>query len=196
MLRVNTFVPQWSSTSLGVWLAVTFARGLDMVNAVSDSLAALYQSLKQFNADVRKDRRLAVPPADSVTVHSAQCGSRLTLDARIEGNRIREIGYRVRACALGQATTAIVARRAPGLDAAALRRVGAQLQAILAGCATQCEWPEMEMFTLIKSVPSRHGSAMLPFHALEQLFDRASVLQPDGLRLSVPRRDIEGARNS
>lgn len=135
--------------------------------------AELYQALKQFSAEVRKDRRLSVPPADSVTVYSPLCGSRLTLDARIDDNRVCEIGYRVRACSLGQATTAIVARRAPGLDADTLRQVGEQLRAILAGKCTHCDWPELEVFALIKDVPSRHGSALLPFQALELLFNRA-----------------------
>lgn len=137
--------------------------------------AALYEALRPFRAEVRQDRRLAVPPADSVTVRSRVCGSELTLDARIDGDRVCEIGYRVRACSLGQATTAIVARRAPGLDAHALRRVGDQLRAILAGRRTQCDWRELEMFILARDLPSRHASAVLPFEALELLFDRAEA---------------------
>lgn len=139
---------------------------------VSEGPVELYQVLKQYSAEVRRDRRLKVPPADSVTVYSPLCGSRLELDAHIEGGRVRELGYKVRSCSLGQATTAIVARHAPGLDAATLRRVADQLRAILTGQSTDCDWPELEVFALIKGVPSRHGSALLPFQALEQLFAR------------------------
>jgi len=158
----------------------------------SGEIAVLYQSLKKYSAEVRNDRRLPVPPAHSVTVYSAQCGSRLTLDARIDAGRIREIGYQVRACSLGQATTAIIARRAIGLDAAALRRVGGQLQSILDGRATRCDWPELEVFALIRDVPSRHGSAMLPFEALEQLFDRAGMSPSESAGMPTPRAAIPG----
>lgn len=144
-----------------------------MTATASEQAAELYQTLKQYSIEVRRDKRLAVPPAHFVTVHSPQCGSRLTLDARIENERICEIGYKVRACSLGQATTAIVARRAPGLDAGALQRVARQLRAILAGTGDKCDWPELEVFASARDMPSRHGSALLPFDALQKLFDRA-----------------------
>ncbi|HET9031435.1 MAG TPA: iron-sulfur cluster assembly scaffold protein [Dokdonella sp.] len=148
---------------------------------VSADLAALYPMLKQYSSEVRKDRRLSVPPADSVTVHSPECGSQLTLDARTEGARVCEIGYRVRACSLGQASTAIFARHALNLDLATLRRLEEQVQAILDGSATHCDWEEMEIFTLIKGVPSRHGSILLPFQAMRKLFNRAGQTLPDAM---------------
>ena len=150
-----------------------------MSEEVSVDLAALYPALKQFSSAVRKDRRLSVPPADSVTVYSAECGSQLTLDALIKNARVCEIGFRVRACSLGQASTAIVSSHAAEIDQRTLQRVEEQLRAILAGSATHCDWPELEMFALIKGVPSRHGSVLLPFDALRQLFIQAGVSPPE-----------------
>lgn len=143
------------------------------LNDGTENLAALYKAIKKYSSEVRKDRRLAVPPARSVTVYSRECGSQLTLDARLEGDRICEIGYRVRACSLGQATTAIVARRAPGLEFETLRRIGDQLRDLLAGRSTSCDWPELEVFALARDVTTRHGSALLPFEAVKQLFGEA-----------------------
>lgn len=143
-------------------------------------LTTLYEALKHHTQKVRRDRRLPVPPADSVTVHSRQCGSQITLDAEIESGILKDIGYRVRACSLGQATTAIVAEHAQGLDAATARRIGKQLEGILAGENTHCDWPELEIFALIKDAPTRHGSALLPFQALEKLFERAGGDHADG----------------
>lgn len=144
-----------------------------MTSKAPDNISSLYDALKQYSREVRKDKRLPVPPADSVTVHSPRCGSQLTLDARIEKGRVREIGYRVRACSLGQATTAIVARCAPGANAQALHRIGEQLRAILAGERTHCDWPELEVFARASDMPARHGAALLPFEALEKLFARS-----------------------
>lgn len=144
-----------------------------MIGMIPENISELYRVLKRYNGEVRKDKRLQVPPAESVTVHSARCGSQLTLDARIEEGRVREIGYRVRACSLGQATTAIVARHAPGADAGTLRRIGDQLRAILSGERTHSDWPELEVFARATNIPARHGSALLPFEALQELFDRS-----------------------
>lgn len=172
---------------------MTLDWGLMMNGNVSADLAALYPALKQFSSEVRKDRRLHVPPADSVTVHSAECGSQLTLDALIENERVSEIGYRVRACSLGQASTAIVARHMADLDRVTLQRVEEQLRAILAGRAVQCEWPELEIFTLIKDVRNRHGSVLLPFDALRQLFVRARISLPGKNGVPVPPPANTGA---
>ncbi len=141
-----------------------------------NDVAALYQSLKQYRREVRNDRRLPVPPADSVTLHDAVCGSQITLDARFDDDRLVELGHRVRACSLGQATTAILVRRAPGLDADTLGRVHDQLRSIVAGDDTRCDWPELEVFALTREIPGRRGSAELPFHALKQLFHRAGII--------------------
>ena len=143
--------------------------------AATQDVAELYQTLKQYGPEVRKDRRLQVPPADSVTVHEPLCASQVTLDARFEGEHVAEIGHRVRACSLGQATTAILVRRAQGLDAATLERVHGQLRDILDGTDTRCDWPELEVFALTRAIPGRRGSAELPFKALQQLFRRAGL---------------------
>ncbi len=165
-----------------------------MTATVSDNVAALYQTLKRLSPEVRKDKRLPVPPAGSVTVHSARCGSQLTLDARIEAGVVREIGYRVRACSLGQTTTALVARHAPGMDGQTLRRIGEQLRAILEGRDDHSDWPELEVFALARDMPARHGSALLPFQALEKLFERDGTAA-DPTDTDVDSPTLSSARN-
>lgn len=132
--------------------------------------------LKHYSALVRRDRRLSGPDVISTTVHSLQlCGSRLTLDAVIEAGRVQSIGYRVRACSLGQATTAIFAERAPGMSAAELHAVQSQLEQILKGDVPSEDaliWPELAIFQHAAAMPSRHGSALLPFRGLQKLFEQ------------------------
>jgi len=141
--------------------------------AAEDSIAELYLALKRHASAIQRDRRLSGPSARSVTVHDLVSGSRLTLDAVFRAGSVEDLGYRVRACSLGQAATAIVVAHAKGLDETTARKVGAQLQAILAGRCTESDWPELKIFAIAKNVPSRHESAMLPFRALEELFKRA-----------------------
>ena len=145
------------------------ATGSMMTKNISADLAALYPALK---LRIRK---------------IGAYGQRATggIDARIDDERICEIGYKVRACSLGQASTAVVARHALGLDRFTVSRVEEQLQAILAGSATRCEWPELEIFALIKDVPMRHGSVLLPFEALRQLFVRAGMSPPETTKVPM-----------
>jgi len=147
--------------------------------------------LQEYGRSVRRDHRLPVPPADSVSLQSSPCGSRLTLDALIRDGRIEELGYRVRACSLGQATTAILARRAPGLGEREIREIGAELREILAGERTRSSWPELDVFAAASAISSRHGSALLPFEALESLFDRARQREPGSAGATGPPTDQE-----
>lgn len=131
-------------------------------------------SLKHYIAQVRRDRRLQGERVRSTTVHSRQlCGSRLTLDAVIEGGRVQALGYKVRACSLGQATTAIVYQHASGMTADELDAVHSQLIQILRNTPPAKDtliWPELAIFQNAASMPARHDSALLPFRALHDLF--------------------------
>ncbi|PJK14699.1 iron-sulfur cluster assembly scaffold protein [Lysobacteraceae bacterium NML07-0707] len=133
----------------------------------------LYQALKTHTPRVRRDVRLASPPALSVAVSSPLCGSQLTLDALIRDGRVDALGYRVRACALGQASTAIVLQHVPGLGQAEILRVREQLRQLLQQGEGHCDWPEFEVFALAHAMPARHAAALLPLDALAQLFTLA-----------------------
>lgn len=130
--------------------------------------------LRHYRSQVRRDRRLTGDEVVTRTVDSlGLCGSRLTLDAVIEAGRIQSIGYRVRACSLGQATTAIIAERAPGMSAAELQAVQSQLELILQGQVPgedELIWPELAIFQHAAAMPARHGSALMPFRGLQKLF--------------------------
>ena len=138
-----------------------------------ESAEQFYEKLKAYVDVVRRDRRLSGANVDSVSVRSPVCGSDLTLDAVIEGGRVRKLGWRVRACSLGQAATAIVIQHLDDLEAEQVARIGEQLEAILKGRRDTADWPELEIFAFARDIPTRHGSAMLPFKALGQLFERA-----------------------
>lgn len=146
--------------------------------ALQDPVDALYAALKRYTPRVRRDRRLPVPPAYTAEVSSPECGSRLTLDAMVEDGRVTDIGYQVRACSLGQTSTAMLVARAPGLTHAQLRRVRDQFRALLRDGHGRCDWPELEVFAPASDIPNRHASAMLPFEALDRIFELAEQGPP------------------
>ena len=60
-------------------------------------------------ADIPRLGRLEHPHA-SATAHSKLCGSTVTVDLSMQGDRVTDFAHDVKACALGQASSSIMAR--------------------------------------------------------------------------------------
>jgi NifU-like protein involved in Fe-S cluster formation len=59
--------------------------------------------------------RLAQPDA-TATAHSKLCGSTVTVDVKMEGDVVSDFAHEVKACALGQASSSIMARTVIGMS--------------------------------------------------------------------------------
>src|SRR5271165_6809756 len=64
--------------------------------------------------------RLAGPDA-TATAHSRLCGSTVTVDLKMDGDKVTDFAHEVKACALGQASSSIMARNVIGAKAQELR---------------------------------------------------------------------------
>ena len=64
--------------------------------------------------------RLESPDA-SATAHSKLCGSTVTVDLKMDGDTVKEFAHEVKACALGQASSSIMARNVIGAKADELK---------------------------------------------------------------------------
>src|SRR5689334_20941006 len=64
--------------------------------------------------------RLPSPDA-SATAHSKLCGSTVTIDLKMDGDIVTDFAHEVKACALGQASSSIMARNIIGAKAEELR---------------------------------------------------------------------------
>ncbi|MGZ9112734.1 MAG: iron-sulfur cluster assembly scaffold protein, partial [Rhodoplanes sp.] len=59
-----------------------------------------------------------LPNADaSATAHSRLCGSTVTVDLKMDGETVIDFAHEVKACALGQASSSIMARNVIGARA-------------------------------------------------------------------------------
>lgn len=136
--------------------------GTAMIDLFSDKL-------KEYSRAVREDRRLEAPDA-TVERTSRLCGSRITVDLALDAaETVTGFGYAVRACALGEAVTAILAERLVGRPASEVMDVAAAMRAMLKddGPLPGGAWRELEYLRLVRELKSRHGSVMLPFDAVE-----------------------------
>ena len=84
----------------------------------------------QFASDIPLLERLSDPDASAIAV-SRLCGSKVSVDITMDGDVVTGFGHDVKACALGQASSSIMARNVIGSTADELRRVRAEMQAML-----------------------------------------------------------------
>ena len=106
-------------------------------------------------------------PQGSAERRSPVCGSRVVVDVVLDGERrVAALGQEGNACALGQASAALMGANALGRNAVELARARDELAAFLAGDrADPGAWPGLELFTRAQAFSARHASILLPFQA-------------------------------
>ncbi|MFZ4534660.1 MAG: iron-sulfur cluster assembly scaffold protein, partial [Alsobacter sp.] len=113
-------------------------------------------------ADVPRIGRLASPDA-SATAHSRLCGSTVTVDIVMDGDRVADFAHDVKACALGQASSSIMARNVVGSTAAELRTLRDQVRAMLKeqGSPPTGRWADIAVLEPVRDYKARHASTLL-----------------------------------
>lgn len=113
--------------------------------------------------------RLEAPDA-SATIDNPLCGDRVTLDLRLDGERIAAVGHRTRGCLLCQAAATVIAEHAPGMAPDELRGLADALRPALRERPEDlgARWPELAAFAPVHGHKSRYDCVLLPFDALRQ----------------------------
>jgi NifU-like protein involved in Fe-S cluster formation len=111
--------------------------------------------------------RLPAPDA-TAKAHSRLCGSTVTVDVSMDGDVVTGFGHEVKACALGQASSSIMARHVIGATADELRWVREQARAVLKDNAEPPEgkWSDLAVLVPVRDYKARHASTMLTFDAV------------------------------
>jgi len=106
---------------------------------------------------------------------SPVCGSRVTIAIRTDGDgRVSALGQEVRACALGQASAALMGRHAIGRSAGELRAAHEALAAYLRGSRDDPgDWPGLDIFDAARGYPARHAAILLAFDAAAEAAAKA-----------------------
>jgi NifU-like protein involved in Fe-S cluster formation len=114
-------------------------------------------------------KRLLEPHA-SVEKRSPVCGSRVTVDVRLDAlGQIDALGLEVRACALGQASAALMAASAHGRSIDELDYARDALAGFLADTREDPgAWPGLEIFAPAVPHRARHASILLAFEAVAE----------------------------
>lgn len=98
---------------------------------------------------------------------SRLCGSWVEIDVAMDGDKVSDVALRVQACALGQASAAILKERIVGSTLAELTEARDALRAMLKndGQAPTGRFERLVLLEGVRAYPARHQSTMLAFEA-------------------------------
>lgn len=136
------------------------------------------QQILRLATSIPHAERLVDPQATSEK-RSPVCGSRVTVDVALAGGRVAALGQEVRACALGQASAALMGSHAIGRSPAELAEARDVLAAFLAGERDDPgAWPGLELFVPARPHKARHASIRLAFEAVAEAAAQAQAHAP------------------
>lgn len=118
-------------------------------------------------ADIPRIGRLDAPDATAVA-HSRLCGSKVTVDVTMQNGVVSDFAHDVKACALGQASSSIMARHVVGANPLELRTLRDQMHRMLKeeGVPPDGRWSDCEALLPVRDYKARHASTLLTFDAV------------------------------
>jgi NifU-like protein involved in Fe-S cluster formation len=123
--------------------------------------------------DIPRLGRLDAPQA-SATAHSKLCGSTVTVDLAVRDGVVSDFAHDVKACALGQASSSIMARNVVGSTAEELRDVRDQVRRMLKenGAPPEGKWADVAVLEPVRDYKARHASTLLTFDAVVSALEK------------------------
>ncbi len=118
--------------------------------------------------------RLSDPDA-SATAHSKLCGSTVTVDLKMDADTVTDFAHDVKACALGQASSSIMARHVVGSKADELRELRETVRRMLKESGSppaSGKWADIAVLEPVRDYKARHASTLLTFDAVVKAIDQ------------------------
>jgi NifU-like protein involved in Fe-S cluster formation len=160
-------------------------------------LSEIYnQRILELSANIPRAERLADADA-TATAHSKLCGSTVTVDLKLAGDRVAAYGQTVKACLLGQAAASVMGHNILGSSADELREVGAAMRKMLKanGPPPTGRWADLTVLEPVKDYKARHASTLLVFDAVESALAVAEAKQTEAAAgTGVPESSRAAAR--
>ena len=133
--------------------------------------------------------RLPAPDA-SATAHSKLCGSTVKVDLTMDGPVVTDFAHDVKACALGQASSSIMASHVVGSTATELRELRETVRKMLKenGQPPQGKWADIALLEPVRDYKARHASTMLTFDAVVDAIGQIEAKTKEPAARRRPRR--------
>jgi NifU-like protein involved in Fe-S cluster formation len=125
--------------------------------------------------------RLEAPDA-TATAHSKLCGSTVTVDLKMDGPVVTDFAHDVKACALGQASSSIMARNVVGSHASELRELRETVRRMLKenGAPPAGKWADIAVLEPVRDYKARHASTLLTFDAVVDAIGKIEATEKPG----------------
>lgn len=127
-------------------------------------------------ANMPRAGRLPAPQGSAEKV-SKLCGSRVVVDVVVEGGLVVDFAQDVKACALGQASAAVLGAHVIGASVAELEAARDALKAMLkqGGPPPEGRFADLKALEVVRDYPPRHASTMLAFEAVVEAAHKATA---------------------
>ncbi|MPT48084.1 MAG: iron-sulfur cluster assembly scaffold protein [Sphingobium sp.] len=127
-------------------------------------------------------------PEATADRRSLTCGSRVIADVILDAEeRLAGLGLDVSACALGQASAALLSAHVIGRSPAEMQQTTQKLRQLLSAEEQAVDtdfWPGISVLAAARDYPARHPSILLPFEvvsaAMLEALHRRSIWKTDG----------------
>ena len=140
----------------------------DMMNDVYN------KRILELAAEIPRLGRLEQPDA-SATAHSRLCGSTVTVDLVLKNGQVADFAHDVKACALGQASSSIMARNILGSTPEELRTLRDNVRRMLKENApppASNKWADIAVLEPVRDYKARHSSTLLTFDAVVDALEK------------------------
>ncbi len=130
----------------------------------------------EFAGNIPRIGRLEHPQA-SAKAHSKLCGSTVIVDLCLKDGVVSDYAHDVKACALGQASSSIVAQHVIGATPEELREVRKTMRAMLkeSGEPPTGRFEDLKFLEPVREYKARHASTMLVFDAIVDALDQIAA---------------------
>ena len=137
----------------------------------------------EFAGNISRIGKLADPDA-SARAHSRLCGSTVTVDVKMADGRVSDFAHDVKACALGQASSSIMARTVIGSTGEELRGVREAMYKMLKenGAPPEGRWSDLKYLEPVRDYRARHASTLLTFDAVLDAVNQIEARKNEPLR--------------
>ncbi|WP_276121064.1 iron-sulfur cluster assembly scaffold protein [Pararhizobium qamdonense] len=140
----------------------------------------IYNSrILEFAGNIPETGRLADPDAEA-SAHSKLCGSKVRITLKMDGDTVTGFAHEVKACALGQASSSIMARHVVGATSAEIRQAREDMLAMLKadGEGPSGRFEDMRFLKPVRDYKARHASTMLTFDAVVDAVGQVEAKRP------------------
>jgi NifU-like protein involved in Fe-S cluster formation len=129
-------------------------------------------------ADIPRLGRLENPDGRATAI-SRLCGSKVAVDVKMADGMVSDFAHDVKACALGQASSSIMARHVLGSTPQELRNLRVAMHKMLKenGDPPAGKWADCEALLPVRDFKARHASTLLTFDAVVDAVTQAEARQ-------------------